>query len=303
MPSLLSKPEGEALEFWSLAQWNQALFVHFFASPHTAQAINRLHVTAESLRTASGTTALLAERVRTLFILTVRKAIAHRSLGHDAESRAEHWSVRADEVPPFLSHLLLTCMVANDLADELKSEGDFRKKADTILKAGVHHGLPRLRPLWELLAEWLSDRHDQDSHVATLRLPPIPISGHHSIIGYPLRLSVPTRRDQNLLAGLLAKNNLAGDEPAVLEVVTLFQTKSTKFSPLFRDLYREFVDGMKKLSRTTLAQMTFWVAVREIALSTSSPKGRNTLLSRRAWKWKMRMAISGWTPPVTTNAP
>jgi hypothetical protein len=273
MPSLLSNPEAEALEFWNLAQWNQALFVHFFASPHTAQAINRLHVTAESLRTASGTTDLSAERVRTLFIQTVRKAIARRSLGHDAESRANHWSVRADEVPPFLSHLLLTCMVANDLADELKSEGDFRKRLTTVLKGGVHHGLPRLRPLWELLAEWLSDRHDQDSHVATLRLPPIPISGHHSIIGYPLRLSVPTRRDQNLLAGLLAKNNQAGDEPAVLEVVTLFQTRSTKFSPLFRDLYREFVDGMKKLSRTTLAQMTFWIAVREIALSTSSPRG------------------------------
>jgi hypothetical protein len=273
MPSLLSNPEAGAPESWNLAQWNQALFVHFFASPHTAHSINRLHVTAEALRAASGTTALSAERIRTLFIQTVRKAIAHRSLGHDAESRAKHWSVRADEVPPFLSHLLFTCMVANDLADELKSEGDFRKRLTTILKGGVHHGLSRLRPLWELLAEWLSDRHDQDSHIATLRLPPIPISGHHSIIGYPLRLSVPTRRDQNLLADLLVKNNLAGDEPPVLEVVTLVQTRSTKFSPLFRDLYREFVDGMKKLSRTTLAQMTFWVAVREIALSTSSPKG------------------------------
>lgn len=48
MPSIVSNPEAEALESWNLAQWNQALFVHFFVSPHPAQAINRLHVTAKS---------------------------------------------------------------------------------------------------------------------------------------------------------------------------------------------------------------------------------------------------------------
>ena len=270
---LLSQPENGPLESWNLAQWNQALFVHFFVASQTPRCINRLHVTAEELRIASGATDLSGGKVRNLFIHAFRKAIAHRSLGHDADSRARHWSVRTEEVPPFLSHLLLTCMVANDLADELKSEGDFRKRLTTILKGGVHHGLERLRPLWEGLSAWLSDRHNQDSHVATLKLPPIPISGHHSIIGYPLRLSVPTRRDQSLLADLLVKNNLAGSEPPVLEIITLIQTRSTKFSPLFGDLYHEFVDGMKKLSRTALAQTTFWVTVRDIALSTSAPEG------------------------------
>src|ERR1700730_10981634 len=124
MLSLLSQTENGPPESWNLAQWNQALFVHFFVSPQTPRCINRLHVTAEELRTASGATALSGEKVRNLFIHAFRRAIAHRSLGYDAESRARHWSVSAEEVPPFLSHLLLTCMVANDLADELKSEGD-----------------------------------------------------------------------------------------------------------------------------------------------------------------------------------
>lgn len=172
-------------------------------------------------------------------------------------------------IPPFLSHLLLTCLVANDLAEELRAEGDFRKRLTTILKGGVHHGLERLRPLWEELSAWLSHHHNHYPGVAMLKLPVIPTKGHYSIIGYPLRLSVPTRKDQRLLTDILAKSNLVGTEPPVREVVSLFQNKSTKFSPLYRELFREFVDGMKKFNRTTLAQTSFWMSVREIALSTS----------------------------------
>ena len=159
--------------------------------------------------------------------------------------------------------------MANDLAEELRAEGDFRKRLTTILKGGVHHGLERLRPLWEELSAWLSHHHNHYPGVAMLKLPVIPTKGHYSIIGYPLRLSVPTRKDQRLLTDILAKSNLVGTEPPVREVVSLFQNKSTKFSPLYRELFREFVDGMKKFNRTTLAQTSFWMSVREIALSTS----------------------------------
>src|SRR5258706_13701763 len=141
MPSHLSKSEDGLLESWNLAKWNQALFTHFFLSTQTqSRCVNRLYVTADELRIASGATALSAEEVRNHFINALRKTIAGRSLGHDAETRAGHWSEHAEEVPPFLSHLLLTCMVANDLAEELKSIGDFRKRLTKILKGGVHHG-------------------------------------------------------------------------------------------------------------------------------------------------------------------
>jgi hypothetical protein len=63
MLSLLSQPENGPLESWNLAQWNQALFVHFFVSPQTPRCINRLHVTAEELRTASGATAFGWDRI------------------------------------------------------------------------------------------------------------------------------------------------------------------------------------------------------------------------------------------------
>jgi len=160
-------------------------------------------------------------------------------------------------------------MVANDLADEVRSIGDFRKRLTKILKGGVHHGLPRLRPLWEQFSAWLAVRNTRDPQIATLKLPSIPKSGHHSIIGYPLRLSVPSRRDQKLLTDLLRSNKLIGIEPPVQEVVALIQGRSTKFSLAFREVFREFIEALKKLSRTALSHTTFWLAIHEIAQGTS----------------------------------
>ena len=148
MPTLPSKAADGPLELWDIATWNQALFVHFFVSFHApSRCLSRLYITRDELLSASGTTAFSANEVRTFFINTLRKAIGTRSLGHDADIRGSRWAVDSEEVPPFLSHLLLTCMVANDLADEVRSIGDFRKRLTKILKGGVHHGLPRLRPL------------------------------------------------------------------------------------------------------------------------------------------------------------
>ena len=273
MLPLWSRPQDQPSESWTLTHWNQALFTHFFVSPPAPGFINRLHVSADELRAAVRATARSAYEIRYLFIQALKKAIAQRSLGRDGERRAASWSVDGHEIPPFLSHLLLTCLVANDVAEELKAEGDFRKRLTTILEGGVNHGLERLRPLWEDLGAWLSHHHNHHPHVAMLKLPVIPSAGHYSIIGYPLRLSVPTRKDQRLLTEVLARNNLAGSEPPVREVVGLLQHKSTKFSPLYRELFLEFVYGMKKLNRATLAQTSFWMSVREIALSTSPLEG------------------------------
>ncbi len=271
MSTLLSKPSDGLPESWDLARWNQSLFVHFFVQLQTpSRYLNRLYITGDELRSASGATTRSQQEVRNLFINALREAIGSRSLGHDAATRAQYWEVDGEEVPPFLSHLLLTCMVANDLADEVKSIGDFRKRLTKILNGGVNHGLHLLRPLWEQLSSWLVNCNSRDPRVAQLILPLIPDSGYHSIIGYPLRLSVPSRRDQHLLADLLVKNKLAGIEPPVQEVVALVQSKSSKFSLAFRQVFREFVDALKKLSRTALSQTTFWLAVREIALATSA---------------------------------
>jgi hypothetical protein len=280
MPSLPSEPEDH------LSEWNQALFAHFFYSPKTQPPpLNRLHVTADELCAASSGRIRSSMEARRQFIEVLRTAIGRRSLGRDAQIRASHWNIRAEETPPFLSHLLLTCLVANDVAEEVKSIGDFRKRLTQILKGRVSHGLSRMRPLWELLARWLLHRQEHNQHVVSLKLPSIPISGHHSIIGYPLRLSVPTRRDQNVLADLIARNDLAGHEPPIRELVVLIQKRSNKFSPLFREMFREFTDAMKNLSRTLLAQTTFWAVIREIAFATP------TLAQKNASGFKMRVEM------------
>src|ERR1022692_3604758 len=115
------------VESWGLQDWNTSLFRHFFTSRDSASDVLRLYVTAEELRNVSGAETSSADHVRHAFIDSLKRAIDGRSLGLDADIRAQLWKPKSPVVPPFLSHLLLTCMVANDLADELQSTGDFRR--------------------------------------------------------------------------------------------------------------------------------------------------------------------------------
>src|SRR5271165_5984804 len=103
MLALWSRPKDQPSESWTLSQWNQALFAHFFVSPPAPGFVNRLHVSADELRAAAGATTASAYDIRNLFIHALRKAVAHRSLGRDGERRARSWSVQDQEIPPFLS--------------------------------------------------------------------------------------------------------------------------------------------------------------------------------------------------------
>ncbi len=254
----------EDLRKWTLAEWNEALFRHFFTYPPNANPgpLLRLWVTAQELRLASGAASCSATEVRQLFITVLREAIDRRTLGLDAERRAIRWHCEDSALPPFLSHLIFTCMAANDVANDLKAVGDFRQRLSLMLRK-ESHGLERLLPLWEQLSEWLAIRNDAGGNCRPLRLPDIPVSGYHSIIGHSIRLAIPSRRDQERLSVLVRNLDLIGTEPDVNAVIRIIENNSGRFSSQFQDLFREFVSDLKSLPASALFHTSFWLAVRE----------------------------------------
>jgi|ERR1035437_40846 hypothetical protein len=147
---MTGKSLGTALPFpedWHLSDWNEALLRRFFTAPSGESGpISRLYVTAEELKRAVGST-LSADQVRDSFISMLRTTIRGRSLGKDADGRASNWDSSKPTAPPFLAHLLFTCMIANDLSEELQDLGNYRLRLTRALGSGTNHGLERLKIL------------------------------------------------------------------------------------------------------------------------------------------------------------
>jgi hypothetical protein len=184
--------------------------------------------------------------------------------------------VKSEIIPPFLSHLLLTCMVANDLAEELSWTGNFRTRLANVLRTESQPGLERLRPLWEDLAAWSVRRNLAGASCRQLRLPQIPDAGYHSIIGYSIRLAVPSRRDQTILSTLLQENGLDGREPERNSVLRVVSAEIGRFSLDFRGVFEGFVAALRSQPSVVLAQTAFWTAVRNAALANSDKPGSQT---------------------------
>jgi hypothetical protein len=250
-----------------LDDWNKALYRHYFSVPRqgSAEPVVRLYVTGEELEEARGL-GCSGDEARTAFIEAVKTAIAGRSLAADAVRRRRRWSPDSTAVPPFLSHLLLTCMAANDVAEDLRWTGNFRTRLCQILGTSSQPQLERLRDLWVELATWSVEQNRKAAGCRPLRLPPIPHSGHYSIIGYSLRLAIPTRRDQETLATVLKELRERGEEPGLRSVLRLVSPNIGRFTSEFQHVFDEFVTSSRKQPAATLFHTAFWSAVREAVL-------------------------------------
>jgi hypothetical protein len=269
--------ENDAVPHWTLHDWNRALYHHFFGGPPSEIVVPlvRLYVTTEDLRAAFDRSCT-PEQSRTAFIESIKRALGPRSLSLDASRRRRLWHPDAQDPPPFLSHLLLTCMVANDLAEELRWTGNFRDRLSQTLGTQSQPLLERLRPLWEDLASWSVRQNLAGTGCRPLRLPQVPQSGKYSIIGYSLRLASPSRRDQTSLVALFRQHNLIGPEPDLNSVLSVVGSAIGKFSAEFQDVFSDFVYAVRSLPSGALFHTTFWKAVREVALSGRQPASRGT---------------------------
>lgn len=264
-----------------LDEWNIALFRHYFTGPRegTTKPLVRLHITGEELRTA-GELDSSSEEARIGFIHAVKNAIGVNSLAVDATRRCNRWRPDSDTVPPFLSHLLLTCMVANDLADDLSWTRNFRTRLCLVLGTKSQPKLERLRDLWVALANWSVRQNLSGAVCRPLLLPQIPASGPHCIIGYSLRLAIPTRRDQETLARIFDGCLTEGEEPDLAFVLQAVGSNIGRFTIGFQEAFKDFTSGLDRHSSSTLFQTTFWTAVRG-ALRCEQEESRGEASSER----------------------
>lgn len=274
MPVQIQPPRHADYQKWSLDDWNNALYLHFFASAQNEPAapVVTLNVTDEDLREAARRDCT-GPAAKTAFVDAIKHRIGTRSLAADAWHRSTRWNFSLDTVPPFLSHLLLTCMVANDLSEELQWTADLRVRLSQMLGTQTQPLPRRMRSLWEDFAAWSVRQNIAGAGCRQLRLPHIPDTGYHSIIGYSIRLAVPSRRDQAVLATLLRRNGLAGREPEIKAVVSLVNANIGRFSNDFQGVFEDFVAVFKSKRFALLAQTAFWSAVRSVALSGLEKRG------------------------------
>jgi hypothetical protein len=110
----VERPEPAEL---TLDRWNRLLYAHFFDGGQSKirTPVSRLHVSGKELTVAIMADEDSVESVRTAFVECIKRSIGSRPLAVDALRKREAWFRTGDGVPSYFSHLLLTCMVANDL--------------------------------------------------------------------------------------------------------------------------------------------------------------------------------------------
>ncbi len=267
---------------WSLADWNRVLLRHFFFVRPDGDAgpVSQLVVTAEEFARAAGVDDQRGTEARDAFLGMMQSKLLSSGtlLGRDARELAANWSERQANAPPFVVHLLLTCLIASDVSDERAAEGNFRRRLDQLFgRQHSNHALDELPPLWSRLANWLATESQRRSGSRELVLPDV---GHYRIIGIPLRLSFPSRRDELLLVRLLNEAELLGEEPPVRAVLRLIESHvpifGERFQKAFHDFRRRYDTRDPSINRSP-----FWSAVRAATLtgarSQSSATGRATL--------------------------
>jgi hypothetical protein len=265
-------------QVWSLQDWNEAIFGHFFTSDEESDAaLSRLLVTKEELRRVTGDESASPEEVRERFLDIFRRARPrlNRALTDFDRSKDE----RTSSVPPFLIYLMFTCFVAS--ADEqVLTIGDFRRRLCELLQdpSGTHYPLEGLPRLWERFRDWLHHQRGQGMPFRELVLPD---PGRYVRIGYSARLAFPNRRDRLKLIQILSAFSL-DENPLVEEILKSIGRALSEFSEAFCLTYDDFRTAYAA-GKLDLYGHPFWSVVQEtLALNrfASGERGERCVVLR-----------------------
>ncbi|MHB0970846.1 MAG: hypothetical protein ACYC7A_14915 [Thermoanaerobaculia bacterium] len=249
-------------ETWTVFDWAQTFFNHFFAVRDTDEPIHTLSVGTEDIADAVTTYSGDGSDLLELFTGAMRRRLEERdvSLGVDAAQLWSSWDQSAFGPPPFLGHLVFTCAVASEVADTSTDENDFRHRLTSRL-GRQSHALEKIRQLWEVLSEWLSERAHVEGDVRSLVLPD---RGHLRIIGYSVKLAFPSRRDKRITAEVLKDAGLRPDTLEIAEVLSIIQPVVGKgrFTSSFNLAFDEFRLAFSS-GRVDVKKYAFWRAIKE----------------------------------------
>jgi hypothetical protein len=252
---------------WTVKQWNERLLIHFFRRRDATDGfVTTLLATQEEIARATGDAAADPEKVHDAFIDTMLRSVRRRSLLDTAADYPGYPSPPLeDDIPPFVSYLIFTCIAAAESSEDLAHEGSFvarlRRLTNDQLPDPSLQILPRL---WEHLVHWLA----LPGNAPRFRPLRLPDPGGLTRIGYTTKLAFPDRRDQRELSELLDREGLLGHEPPMGKVLSLVAHERARFRPAFlaafEDFHQQFVASSSRSTR--LLEHRFWSALREAAL-------------------------------------
>lgn len=262
----IKQPMASEWRSWGLKQWAEGLLEAFFVdNAHGQGPITQLVITPDRLAHVVDDVTVDPADVRAHFLELFRRSVRPeygarpQTIGGHARDLARGWSSQSGETPPFLPHLILTCLAATDLEGE---NNNFRHHLNQMLVIdGANHGLEFISDLWRDFFRWLER---QRAAGRNLRLVCEPDIGGLTQIGYPVRLAFPTRRDQRLLVRLLADRDLLGAEPPIDAVRELVVANLRHFTSEFCKAFNEFDVQLRR--GETLMRSAFWTAIREATL-------------------------------------
>lgn len=292
---------------WYISAWNASLFQYFFLVGDDPSPVSRLVITAEVMRRVVGDDGADACEVRNAFLDCIRGRLRNtrQSLCRDALSLPWNRNVTsARSIPPFFSHLVVTCLAASDAGDDGPLAGHFRVRLKSLLDRETNdpnYPLNELPYLWQSLQAWLAKAREQGEPYRALVLPN---PGHLSLIGYSVGLAFPSHKDQATLIELLAAAGLPDPAP-VLAVLQCIQRGLGWFSERFQQAFYEFRRAHVARTRD-LHNWPIWSAVEEALLHVRVCNGRAApnkrprpllrLLRDEDWRLVLVLQVDGMLP-------
>jgi hypothetical protein len=245
---------------WAYPDWNRAFLRYFFADNSDAGPVTRLDVTAEALlactRGAFATPEDARQALRGVFEQEHRTRTFHAVLADD-----DGWRPRHDDPPPFVVHLIVSCMVAS----EGEGGNAYLERLAQWCPSGVIGDTRILAQRWDELSSWLSEQRKGGEAYRELVLPPRRRGWHN--IGYSLDLAFPPRKDFRTLEKIFADEGLLGTEPTPQRVIAAVERCIGAFGPTFQEVFRDFVSALK--SGEARWTHVLWLTARAVALSGS----------------------------------
>lgn len=265
-PDQLEPGSSRSWREWGLDEWNAALLRSFFSAADMATPVTRLLVTREEFMRVAAVREHQAHAALEAFLSVVRERLQGpptRSLIADARRLASSWCIESSTIPPFLSHLFVTCLAASDVMPGSKP---FRERLSALLRLDLtQHGLTddTLRRLWQSLAHWLQFQHDcGDTSLRLIELPSLRDVGSLTIIGVSVWLAFPSARDRRHLMSALDDAVVDPFAPDLASVVAAVRRREPLFSPVFRDAFEAFVAACTRAA-PECDRLPFWLAVRD----------------------------------------
>lgn len=234
---------AESWKDYQVSDWNSAFLRSFFrvedSCGDSQESLTRLVISARDLARAVGANEADKSAVKDAFVSAMRLALCSHGMSlfkHAVRiSEAASWHEASENEPPFVAHLILSCLAVTEFEDDLFDHRAVQPRIDEL--AGDHcktHNPHPLPGLWEDLASWLERQHDNGCVYRRISLPD---RGHLTRIGYTVNLAFPRQRDLEKLITIIRDRDLAGIEPPVHLAIEMVTKKKKLFSKWFLHLF------------------------------------------------------------------